>query len=211
MKGTVPAATRAQAFFDDLWARGDYWQLETSPFERAKYAREIEMLGDRRYGRVLEVGCGAGAFTRMLAAVSDQILAVDVSPVAIERARRAPATAGVEFRVMNIMSAGLDAAAYDLVVMSETVYYLGWLYSFFDVAWLAERLFDTVRGDGRLLMANTFGESLGYLLRPSVIRTYRDLAVNAGFAIEREEIFRGAKDGVDIDVLISLFGRTIDR
>ena len=31
------AAEKARAFFDDLWRRGDYWNLEGSLFEQAKY------------------------------------------------------------------------------------------------------------------------------------------------------------------------------
>ena len=34
---------------------------------------------------------------------------------------------------------------WDLVVMSETICYLGWLYSLFDVAWLACQLFAVSR------------------------------------------------------------------
>src|SRR5436190_1558583 len=75
---------------------------------------------------------------------------------------------------------------WDLVVMSETIYYLGWLYPFFDIAWLAGRLFASAREGGRLLMANSFSDSMGRLLHPALIRTYRDLFVNVGFRVERE-------------------------
>ena len=71
---------KAQAFFDDLWKRGDPWKLETSDFERIKYDREIGILRGRRYPRVLEIGCGAGWFTRSLAQIADQIVALDISP-----------------------------------------------------------------------------------------------------------------------------------
>ena len=73
-------------FFEDLWKRGDYWQLESDPFEAAKYAKQMELIAGRRYGRALEIGCGAGVFTRMLATVCDRVVAIDVSPKAIERA-----------------------------------------------------------------------------------------------------------------------------
>ena len=38
--------------------------------------------------------------------------------------------------------------------MNETVYYIGSLYSFFDVSWLAHRLFTVTAGGGRFLMAS---------------------------------------------------------
>jgi len=57
------------------------------------------------------------------------------------------------------------------------------------------------------MLANTFGDDVGYLQRPGVIRTYRDLFLNAGFQVEREEVFQGTKDGVPLGVLISVFQR----
>ena len=202
------AGDRAQQFFDSLWNQGDYWKLETSAFEQARYARLMELLSDRRYPRTLEIGCGAGAFTRLLAEVSDHVVALDVSPAAIERARERGIGGNVEFRVANIMdTAPEEESPWDLIVMNETVYYIGWLYSFFDVAWLAHRLFAVTASDGRFLMANTFGDAAGYLLRPGVIRTYRDLCVNVGFLLEREEVFHGTKDDTQLEVLISLLGR----
>lgn len=200
------AAGRAQTFFDGLWTQGDYWQLESSPFEHAKYARVLELLSDRRYARTLEIGCGAGTFTRLLAAISDRVLAIDVSPIAIARAQSTVHHDGVEFRAADVMAIELEAeGTWDLAVINETIYYLGWLHSCFDVAWLAERVFAAVTPGGRLLMANTLGESMGYLLRPPLIRTYRDLFVNVGFRVEHEEVFRGTKDETPIDVLITRF------
>ena len=203
---------KAEAFFDDLWRRGDPWALESSPFERQKYARQLAMLGDRRYGRVLEVGCGAGAFTRLLAGVADEILALDVAPAAIERAGRLlPDQAAIDFRVANVMDHDAwSGGPWDLIVFAETIYYLGWLYTFFDVAWLASELFAATKAGGRLLLANTEGELEDYLVRPWLIRTYRDLFLNVGFSLEAEETFRGTKDGVELDVLISRFGKAAD-
>jgi SAM-dependent methyltransferase len=200
---------KAQAFFEDLWKRGDPWKLETSEFERAKYDRETAVLGDRRYPRVLEIGCGAGWFTRSLARIADQIVAIDISPAAISRARTAAGLKAVDFRVANIMDYNPRAEGpWDLVVMSETIYYLGWLYSFFDVAWLAAEIFGATRQGGQMLMANTCGGVEDYLLQPWIIRTYHNLLVNVGYRLESEEMFRGMKDGTEIEVLISLFGKT---
>jgi cyclopropane fatty-acyl-phospholipid synthase-like methyltransferase len=77
---------KAQAFFEDLWQRNDPWAFESSEFERQRYGRLFAVLQSRRYGRSLEIGCGAGAFTRLLASISDRVVALDVSPTAIARA-----------------------------------------------------------------------------------------------------------------------------
>jgi hypothetical protein len=82
---------------------------------------------------------------------------------------------------------------------------LGWLYPFFDVAWLAVQLFDATRSGGRLMLANSMDENDDWLLRPWIIRTYRDLFVNVGYTIETEEVYKAAKKGVDFEVLMTLY------
>ena len=78
---------------------------------------------------------------------------------------------------------------WDLIIMSETIYYLGWLYSFFDVGWFAAELLAATRTGGRFLMANTCGGVNDHLLSPWLIRTYRDLFLNVGYHLESEELF----------------------
>src|SRR5688500_13986735 len=132
------AHAEAKRFFEDLWSRGDPWSLETSPYEDRRYRHLMDTICDRRYDRVLEIGCGAGAFTRRLAALADKICAIDVSKTAIHRAREisSPPAAAISYRVANVMEYDfMQDGPFDLVVMTETIYYLGWLYSFFDVAW----------------------------------------------------------------------------
>ncbi|MGH7847595.1 MAG: class I SAM-dependent methyltransferase [Candidatus Binatia bacterium] len=196
---------KAQSFFDDLWKRGDPWELETSAFERERYARLIAMLDQRRYERVLEIGCGAGTFTRLLAGRAERVLAIDISPRAIATAQAHPDLKQVEFRVENIMDYNVkENGPWDLIVMSETIYYLGWLYSFFDISWLASEMFAATRPGGQFLLANTQGVASEPLLLPWIIRTYRDLLLNVGYRLTAEEIFHGEKRGVGLEVLISV-------
>jgi hypothetical protein len=42
------------------------------------------------------------------------------------------------------------------------------------------------------------------LLLPHIIRTYRDLFLNAGYGLDAEDIFRGTKNGVEFEILTSL-------
>lgn len=198
---------KARTFFEELWKQGDPWELESSEFEQAKYVRQLGMINDRRYTRVLEIGCGAGRFTQLLSTTADRVVAIDVAPTAIGRALNTGTKPGaIDFCVANIMDYDFRAeGSWDLIVMSETIYYLGWLYPFFDVAWLAAELFAATCVGGRFLMANTQDGVEDHLLHPSLIRTYRDLFLNVGYCLEAEEVFRGHKNGVDLETLISLF------
>jgi SAM-dependent methyltransferase len=197
---------KAQAFCEALWQRGDFWDFENSAYERARCEFLLGMLAGRRYARVLEIGCGAGYFTRLLSRLADQIVALDIAPAAITRARALGADLHtVEFRVANIMDyTWRDEGPWDLIVFCDTICYLGWLYSFFDVAWLAAELYTAMNLNGRLLLANSMDEVHDKLLLPHIIRTYRDLFLNAGYRLDAEEIFCGTKNGVEFQILTSV-------
>jgi SAM-dependent methyltransferase len=199
------AGWTARAFFEELWAEKDPWDLETSELDQRRYARQLALLSDRRYARVLELGCGAGSFTHRLATVSDHVLAVDVAAPAVARAREAFArTPHVEVREANIMELDVETdGPWELVVLAETAYYLGWLYPMFDVGWLAHRLHGSTAAGGRLLLANTFGPDTG-IMSPWLIRTYHDLFRHTGYEVEVEETMRGTKETVEFEILLSL-------
>jgi predicted TPR repeat methyltransferase len=196
-----------RTFMDNLWERGDPWDFESSSYERDRCVQLLKMLEGRRYARALEIGCGAGYLTRLLATHADQIVALDISETAIDRARAlSTGPAGVDFRVANIMEYKPQSdGPWDLILFSDTMCYLGWLYPFFDVAWLAVQLFDATRSGGRLMLANSMGEQDDWLLRPWIIRTYRDLFVNVGYTIETEEVYKAVKKGVEFEVLMTLY------
>jgi predicted TPR repeat methyltransferase len=201
---------KAQTYFDDLWSHGDPWELETSEFEHKRYTRLLETLDQPKYDRVLEIGCGSGTFTRLLAPRAQRLLALDVSTKAIDRAQGVQDTPKqVEFRVANIMDYDLTLEGpWDLIIMSETLYYLGWLYSFFDICWLAAELFKSTSDSGELLLANLQGEAHGPLFYPRFVRTYEHLFVNMGYQYKAQEIYRDKKDGIDLEIAISLFTKT---
>jgi predicted TPR repeat methyltransferase len=198
-----------RTFMDGLWQRGDPWDIESSEYERERYAHLLGMLGGRHYARVLEIGCGAGVLTRLLASHADRIVALDISQTAIDRAQALGAgPAVVDFRVGNVMDYQPHGdGPWDLIVFSETICYLGWLYPLFDVAWLTVQLFGATRPGGQLILANSMSEGEDWLLRPWLTRTYRDLLVNVGYTIDSEAVFTGTKKGETFQVLMTLYNK----
>ena len=198
---------KAREAFEERWRRGDPWGTERSALDQASYELQRHWLADRRYGRALELGCGSGGFTRRLAELADHVLAVDIAPSAIERAARSvPRDTAVRFEAGDVMELDLHAGGpWDVVVMSETIYCLGWLYPLFDVGLFVAQLYAATAPKGRFLMANTYGHEDDWLLRPWLIDTYRDLARNVGYAVEREDVLEGTKDGVPFRIRVSLF------
>jgi SAM-dependent methyltransferase len=200
---------RMRDHYEAVWSAGDAWEFESSSYEQERFARQVALIDDRRYPRVLEIGCGSGCFTQLLAGIAGELTALDISSAAIERARsnaQASGARNIDFRTANIMEHNFTAdEPWDLVILSETIYCLGWLYSFFEIGMLASNLLAGMRPGGRLLLANTYGGDDDWLMRPWLIDTYRDLFRNVGFELESETQFQGLKDDCPMRVLMSLF------
>ncbi|MDX6645088.1 MAG: hypothetical protein QOK40_815 [Miltoncostaeaceae bacterium] len=111
-------------YFERLYAeRSDPWGFATSAYERGKYERTVAALGPARFGRGLEVGCSIGVLTAMLADRCDDLLAVDCSALAVERARRRLAgRPGVRVERRTLPEEAPEGP-FDLIVCSEVLYY----------------------------------------------------------------------------------------
>ena len=121
---SAPADGRA-ARFDALYrADIDPWDFRTSGYERDKYAATLAALPRARYRRVLEVGCSIGELTRRLRGRADAVVGLDVSAVAIAEARRVHGDVpGLDFDVAELPRQW-PAGTFDLVVLSEVLYFL---------------------------------------------------------------------------------------
>jgi predicted TPR repeat methyltransferase len=111
-------------YFEGLYAEsGDPWDFETSEYERNKYRRTLEVLGERRFHRALEAGASIGVFTEMLADRCDELLAVDVSERAVAAAReRLSGRRNVRVE-RHTLPEEMPDGPFDLIVASEVLYY----------------------------------------------------------------------------------------
>lgn len=116
------AGTLDSHYFDATYARhDDPWGFETRWYEQRKRALTLAILPEERYARALEIGCSIGVLTAELAPRCDDLLAVDVSQAAVDRARsRVGRAARVERAdVLHDFPSG----QFDLVLLSEVGYY----------------------------------------------------------------------------------------
>jgi SAM-dependent methyltransferase len=115
--------TLGQPYFDDLYRHhSDPWEFRTRWYETRKRQLTMAALPDAHYASVFEPGCSLGLLTRLLAARSDRVLAMDISPAALEQAR-----AGLPPPVQlqrGSVPADWPPGHFDLVVLSELGYYL---------------------------------------------------------------------------------------
>jgi ubiquinone/menaquinone biosynthesis C-methylase UbiE len=75
--------------------------------------------------KALEIGCGSGAFSRLLAEHAKQVLALDLSPNMIGLARQqASRQSNIEFQIADAMSVELPAEHFDCVVSIATLHHM---------------------------------------------------------------------------------------
>ncbi len=142
------------AYFDGIFAHDDDpWDLASSAYEQAKFARSIAALDDRRYARALEVGCAHGVLTARLHGLCDDLLAIDISAQALARAR--PKVGGLPRLELRQMAFPGDhpAGSFDLIVLSEVAYY----WDGQDLARAARWMCDSIMPGGRALLVHYTG------------------------------------------------------
>ncbi len=103
---------------DDPWSLGERW------YEQRKYALTAAALPRPRYRSGFEPACSVGALSELLAARCDRLLSCDRSARAVAAAAKRLAGhphARVEHRVLP---AQWPAGTFDLIVLSEFLYYL---------------------------------------------------------------------------------------
>ncbi|MGB3739952.1 MAG: SAM-dependent methyltransferase [Pontixanthobacter sp.] len=143
---------RAQVF-DALYTRdSDPWNVTTSDYERNKYTATLAALPpDRRFQNALDIGCSFGTLTRLIARRCASITGVDVSKVAIEKAREECAPS-IRF-IRGEMPAIWPQARYDLILLSEILYFL----NAGEIARMADLVKRDLMADGICLLVNWTG------------------------------------------------------
>jgi SAM-dependent methyltransferase len=105
-------------------ARADEWDARYGEQDRAMWSgrpngRLLVEVGELTPGRALDIGCGEGADAIWLARRGWTVTAIDISEVAVDRARAAAELAGaaVEWICGDVLQTRLPAGWFDLVSM----------------------------------------------------------------------------------------------
>jgi len=104
----------------------DPWDY-ARPAEQERHLAAVGMLdaarGSRLFERGLEIGCAEGTFTELLAHRCDALLAVDLSSIALARARERSFDKRVQLEQWDLLH-GDDLGMFDLVVAMDVLDYL---------------------------------------------------------------------------------------
>lgn len=115
----------SQRYFELRYSKPDPWHYQTSPYEQLKYQRTLEILPAREFKSVLEIGCSEGVFTEKIARIGSEVLGVDISVTALERAKqRCAHLKNVRFQHLDIVKDEIENG-FELVFCAEVLYYLG--------------------------------------------------------------------------------------
>jgi SAM-dependent methyltransferase len=153
---TRASRTLSPAYFDAVYASNpDPWKFASSAFEHRKYALTLAALPRWRYSSALEIGCSIGVLTRDLAARCDYLLAIDAAHAPlIEAKRRCVELPAVRFEQMFMPRQWPDGT-FDLILLSEVVYYL----VADDVGRLASRVALSLAEGGNVVLVHWTGET----------------------------------------------------
>lgn len=134
----------------------DPWNLESSAYERDKYAHSIRALGGRTYELGFEIGCAKGVLTQSLAPHCHALLAIDISETALKAAReRCAAFDHVSFGRMAFAGQAPMGSAFDLIILSEVAYY----WDDQDISRAAQRITTHIAPGGDILLVHWTGDT----------------------------------------------------
>ncbi len=102
----------------------DPWGYRCSAYERAKYDATLSACGPGPFENALELGGSIGVFSARLAPRCRRLTTIDYSPTAVRRARAALAARRNARALLGLIPEDLPDERFDLVVASETLYYL---------------------------------------------------------------------------------------
>lgn len=170
-------------YFETKFSTTDPWDYTTSNYEFKKYQRQIDV--SNKYVQnplsILEIGCAEGVFTEMIRKEypNSKITSIDISEAAIERASQR-GLHNTEFIRTDISEfiENHQNGRFDIVYVSEIIYYLGASYSVRDLLTLIRKLSLLMNKGGIIIMANNIfltKDIPAYIVEKPLVKTYEFL------------------------------------
>ena len=120
---THPQSVDLKHHYETLFNEIDPWGY-TNIYEQTKYEQTLDMLPGGSIGKALELACAEGHFTCKLAPRVQQLVANDISSIALKRAaERCRGFDNIEFQCFDFMKETIPDR-YDLIICSEVLYYV---------------------------------------------------------------------------------------
>lgn len=165
MKEDLAQRVSAAAFEERYTRCSDPWGFATSQYENDRYRMTLRSLSKSHYRVIFEAGCSVGVLTAALAGRGERVIAVDVSPSAVERAQaRCHSMANVSILCENVATY-LPPASLDLVVFSEIGYY----FEQNELSRITDALASRLGPSGEFVAVHWLGESEDHVLHGDTV------------------------------------------
>ena len=119
------AVNYAETYFDALYSdNSDPWQ--TRWYEKRKRDMCLAVLPKAQYHNAIELGCGNGVFSALLASRCQALLSMDGNKHAVQLAKQRLADSSHGSVIQGVIPDALPTAKshFDLIIISEILYYL---------------------------------------------------------------------------------------
>ena len=129
------------------------------PLILASWKQFLEAWLPDRHGNILDIGCGTGSLSVVLAALGHKVTGIDLSPKMISLAREKALSQGyqIEFQVMDAAFPQLPHKQFDVIVCRHLLWALP------EPAQVLRRWEELLKSNGRLLLIEGFWETGGGL------------------------------------------------
>jgi SAM-dependent methyltransferase len=141
------------SFFDSVFTRSaDPWSYEASTTSEQRRELLFDIVSARFPSRLLEIGCATGWMTATLAPRVQTMTAIDISSVALTRAKeRCKNLSNVHFRRLDIAIEEIPDT-FDLVLCAGVLVYLPWSVQHL----VRERILQSVSVEGALVLEHRY-------------------------------------------------------
>jgi SAM-dependent methyltransferase len=109
----------------------------------------INIIGELKNKTVLDIGCGTGWLTKIIADKAKKVLGIDISKGMIQRARKESVCKNVNYSVMNAENIDSLNEKFDIIVSSLTLHAISPINNLINVLTKAKNL---LRDDGKLII-----------------------------------------------------------
>ena len=217
-------AAYSESYFDALYNDNtDPWQYQTRWYEKRKRDMCLAILPQSQYDNAIELGCGNGVFSELLAQRCQALVSIDGNHQAVqlakERLTELPHVKVVQGvipnRLLTLKDAVIEAypllnetstmqAPFDLIVISEILYYLSSNDIDMVIAWTQQNL----AMGGTLLCCHWRYAIEGFAMTGETVHQSLRLAFNTENNGKHQVAFTHQSQMIDSDFLLDVWQRS---
>ena len=174
-----------QEYFDALYAlnQGDPWHYEQRWYEQRKRQICLAILPRLHFDSAIELGCSNGIFSQELAQRTNRLLCLDANDTALQLARqRLYAQTHVQV-LQGVVPNDLPQQKFQLIVISEILYYLNPTALQQMLAWLHTAL----EPDGCILTCHWRAPISGFSLNGDDVHQYLKAHLNYAHSLSLQD------------------------